>query len=768
MSARFKKVFSTVLISFMVVSTLSPTLTLAAAKTTTEKRLDNLEVVVSSLNNNYGGISILDTSVLNLIRNPSFESADGAGKPRNWNYQLSSDTGNTFRSAEGIRSNSSGAGYGLKFKGGFKPELGISQPTAKTQPERNYTLSAYVKFVNVPSGAKAKLGFWNEKDNKYGPMKEIKAPSSGTKDWVRYSTTVKTVYDHPASTKNFFPMIEVRGLSTGAVYVDDVKMEEGTVMSTFNSASSRGGSAVEMLGAGSILADENGNLYPAESGVGSLGTASARWDSLWLANDINSDGGATFAEDVAINGDDLTSDGNLTINAAGYVRIGDDGTPGTATGDDDLYVQGDLEVDATFTLGGNLTFQNGEYITNVTDDLLQFYGGGGTDNTDLTMNLDGTYPILSSATDVYVGVDEDMIFVGAQSITTSTGTLTVDSSDADVSVTSGDDILMTPTDDITATLAAGGQVVIDGATTANTTTTGVIDLNVGAGNAAVIGQDIALTQNDGATAATDAIAQNILLTANDADGDMFGLKITSAATTAAAAGSYTGILIDNAENVADTMSDAILITATTDTAITDAIDASDAEIVNALNIGANLIEGTNFDVATTGNITVQAGYGLDTNAASGTLNLGVTNATAVNLASDATAADVITIGNSNASTTLAITGGNDWSVGTDGAAVFLSLNLGGGAVTDILSTTSSIDFGATAANTCEDSAEIALANAAVGDSVHVGTPAAPAANSAIVGFVSSAGNVKVRRCNVSVAALADPAAETYRITVMKF
>ncbi|MBI2410280.1 MAG: hypothetical protein HYV32_00085, partial [Candidatus Kerfeldbacteria bacterium] len=129
--------------------------------------------------------------------------------------------------------------------------------------------------------------------------------------------------------------------------------------------------------------------------------------------------------------------------------------------------------------------------------------------------------------------------------------------------------------------------------TAITNTAGVIDLNITAADAAVVGSDINLTQADGATAARDAIAENLTLTANDADGDMFGLQITGTATVNAAAGSYTGIFIDNAENIADSMSDAILVTASGgDTTVTDALDASAANIVNAVNVGANTITGT--------------------------------------------------------------------------------------------------------------------------------------------------------------------------------
>ena len=66
-----------------------------------------------------------------------------------------------------------------------------------------------------------------------------------------------------------------------------------------------------------------------------------------------------------------------------------------------------------------------------------------------------------------------------------------------------------------------------------------------------------------------------------------------------------------------------------------AIDISDADIVDGISLGNNNLVGgtavinfTNFDVASTGNITVAAAQGIDTNAA-GALNLGDTTATSV-------------------------------------------------------------------------------------------------------------------------------------------
>ncbi|MFH1849615.1 MAG: LamG domain-containing protein [archaeon] len=64
--------------------------------------------------------------------------------------------------------------------------------------------------------------------------------------------------------------------------------------------------------------------------------------------DFTSGGHLTLAGDLAVNGDDITSDSNLDISATGYVRIGDTASPGIANGDDDLYVEGDIEADGVF------------------------------------------------------------------------------------------------------------------------------------------------------------------------------------------------------------------------------------------------------------------------------------------------------------------------------------------------------------------------------------------------------------------------------------
>ncbi len=86
-------------------------------------------------------------------------------------------------------------------------------------------------------------------------------------------------------------------------------------------------------------------------------------------------GGLTItAGALAVNSDSITSDSNLTLDAVGYVRVGDTGTPTVANGDDDLYVEGDLEADGGLNVAG-ATIQFGAFTT---DGLLKTTGGNGT------------------------------------------------------------------------------------------------------------------------------------------------------------------------------------------------------------------------------------------------------------------------------------------------------------------------------------------------------------------------------------------------------
>ncbi|MEK7561648.1 MAG: hypothetical protein AAB541_02195, partial [Patescibacteria group bacterium] len=108
-----------------------------------------------------------------------------------------------------------------------------------------------------------------------------------------------------------------------------------------------------------------------DSATGYVGVADSSPAALFTvgsgdALQIDNSGNVTTTGDIAVNGDDITADGALTINSASYVRIGDTGTPGLASGDDDLYVEGDLEVDAILDLDGSFDMDGTTFDVNNT------------------------------------------------------------------------------------------------------------------------------------------------------------------------------------------------------------------------------------------------------------------------------------------------------------------------------------------------------------------------------------------------------------------
>ncbi|MBI5369637.1 hypothetical protein HZA85_00365, partial [Candidatus Uhrbacteria bacterium] len=165
------------------------------------------------------------------------------------------------------------------------------------------------------------------------------------------------------------------------------------------------------------------------------------------------------------------------------------------------------------------------------------------------------------------------------------------------------------------------------------TSAGGIDITV-AGAAA--GENLDLLSNEGITiASTKAMATGVLIYGNAEGG---GVRIQGGDTLATA--------ISNGNDIELLTEDDIFIRATDDVSIST---LSTGGVIDIASPGFNDVSSTH------------------------TINIGGVNADAtdtINIATDATQGDVITIGNSTASTTIAITGGNDWSVTVGGTATF--------------------------------------------------------------------------------------------------
>jgi hypothetical protein len=334
------------------------------------------QLSASSQQNNSASLT-LDSIGTNLLRNSSFEQDDGSGKPRQWNYQLDSTTGNTYKSAEGIHSGS----YGLKFQGGGTGNFGISQPTSKTVPGRTYTFSTYIKAVNVKN-VTVRLGFWNEYANTRGTMKNF--TFSGTKDWTRITMTA-TTSGIITDTSNWFPLIEILGLTQGNIYLDDAMLGEGSVLADYNSAlaqSSTGG-----LGDGAINASTNGDLTPAVNGVGNLGVSGDAWASLTLSSaSIDNNGNLSLNGGATIGGAE-TITGNLTEKSNASIT-GTLGVTGATTLSSTLSVASGTTVGSTYA--GVTAPTNGlAVVGNV---------GIGTSSPGFKLELAGTSHFTGAAT----------------------------------------------------------------------------------------------------------------------------------------------------------------------------------------------------------------------------------------------------------------------------------------------------------------------------------------------------------------------------------
>jgi excisionase family DNA binding protein len=365
----------------------------------------------------------------------------------------------------------------------------------------------------------------------------------------------------------------------------------------------------------------------------------------------------TFTTGINANGGITTSSGNLALASTG----------GTVA------VTGDLT--ATGTING-LTVSGGTISSGTWNGTAigAVYGG-----TGLTSVSEGDLLYGSAAntwSNLAVGSDNEVLIVsgGVPTWSTVTGGLCPTC------------VITNPSATQTITHGASTAFALDSDTTNSTLsslTAGAFDLNVGSVTGNNTGFTLDYTSDTGVTAGEDLFGARFSVTQNDADGDLFGLVVTNGNTTTASASTDDLLLLTNADTDSTTnggtVDNALRINSLGAT-ITDAIDASDTEITNAINIGANNIEGTNFDVdGSTGAITVAAGGGLDTNGA-GALALGNTNATSVSICNSATCdtisigtntdADTITIGDSTDN--IAITDAN-WSITGAGVGTFTQI-----------------------------------------------------------------------------------------------
>lgn len=348
----------------------------------------------------------------NLLRNSSFEeSSDGA--PRQWRYQYDSTSGNTFTTVEAIRTGA----QGLKFVGGGTGNFGISQPSAKAVERRNYAFSVWVKPVNTDAHT-IKLSFWDEVNNKEAKSKTFNL--SGTKEWSRLVFQIEN--KDTWNGKNWFPMITVNGLGSGALYIDDAQLEEASSYTSYHFV---GGGAlqshVSILGDGSVEIDSHGNIYPAVDGIGALGTGGSKFQELKLSKaSINKDGDLDLSGGLTVNGNS-TLKGTVSFTA----RFSGDLLPDT----DNTYNIGSSTYRWKSITTGTGTNSFGG-ATNI--------GDGGTTNY-LQVNATGDLQLFGTANNIVAS--NDLVVRSGLSLTldtsTGAGVLAVRTGTGQLALTSG-------------------------------------------------------------------------------------------------------------------------------------------------------------------------------------------------------------------------------------------------------------------------------------------------------------------------------------------
>ncbi len=334
--------------------------------------------------------------------------------------------------------------------------------------------------------------------------------------------------------------------------------------------------------------------------------------------------------------DFIASTGGLTLAAPLLLPAGAVGAPALANiTDTDTGFYRVAQDNVGLSIAGTLDFDWGANDMDFNTSIASNIGNAGTDfNSSGGLTLaaplllpDGAVgaPAIANTTDTNTGfyrVSEDIIGVAINgaldyefeandldfnlSVATNIGNAGTDFETnggltlANVlTVSTGGSSITGPT---TLTVGAGELVVVDGVATAQTQTSGLLDIDAGSVTADTAALDVQMIANDGTAGATDIYGARLTITNNDADADMFGLQILASATANAAAGSYEyGLAYDCTEDTATACTDGILLTSDgVNLGMTDGVDVSAANILNAVNIGVNPILGTNNDSFTVG------------------------------------------------------------------------------------------------------------------------------------------------------------------------
>jgi len=144
-----------------------------------------------------------------------------------------------------------------------------------------------------------------------------------------------------------------------------------------------------------------------------------------------------------------------------------------------------VTIGGAITAQGVLTLDNAETIDNTNDGYVEIQGAGGSDNTDIRVDLDGTYPVWSSPTDTTIGFAE--IIAGASGDTISNPSADTWVIGCAGACTNAVDLTI----DVDSSVGAAGPVVLS--STSSTVIEVAETLDVSAAGGLVLGNDETIT-----------------------------------------------------------------------------------------------------------------------------------------------------------------------------------------------------------------------------------------------------------------------------------
>lgn len=193
-------------------------------------------------------------------------------------------------------------------------------------------------------------------------------------------------------------------------------------------------------------ATNTASLFNIDAGVGNIGSGETT-HVFYIDMDDDDTADTSTYNGITINGSDLN--GGALVQAIyvqsadcalqadkGYVRIGTGDSPGVTPGDDDLFVEGTVEINSMLYADGHITGLNGETITNDTNNEWEF-GANGAEDFSFNLGTSNTVTLTTdSDTDTWAwGSIDALTGIGSLAFDAAASTITLPASGNDQDLT---------------------------------------------------------------------------------------------------------------------------------------------------------------------------------------------------------------------------------------------------------------------------------------------------------------------------------------------